>query len=79
MNRLPTLTHFLRARLFERSTWRGVALLLTALGISLDPAHLEALLALGSATIGALEVLQPDPEVRMDVETLPAQVEETRA
>jgi hypothetical protein len=64
------LTNFARARLLERSTWRGLVLLLAGLCISVDPAHIEALSALAAALIGALEIFQPDHAGRMDTETL---------
>jgi hypothetical protein len=69
-NILAHLPHFARARLLERSTWRGLVLLLAGLGISVDPAHIEALSALAAALIGALEIFQPDHAGRMDSETV---------
>lgn len=64
------LIDFARARLLERSTWRGLVLVLTGIGISVDPAHIESLSALAAAVIGAVEVFAPDHSGRMDAETV---------
>lgn len=63
---MKAITQFARNRLLERSTWRGLVLVLTGLGVSIDPAHLEALSALGAALIGMVEVFAPDKAGRMD-------------
>lgn len=53
---------FLIDRLREPSTWRGLVLLLTALGLTLSPEAQEAIIAAGLALAGALGVLLPDPK-----------------
>lgn len=52
---------FLIDRLDERSTWRGFIVALSGLGISLDPAQMEAIIAFGLAVVGLVDVFLPDP------------------
>ena len=56
----PTVTGYLLNRLTEASTWRGFVLLLTALGVTLDPAKTTAIVAAGTAVAGAISVFVPD-------------------
>jgi len=51
---------FFLTRLREASTWRGIIMLLTAAGVSLDVAQTEALIATGMAIVGLLGVFLPD-------------------
>lgn len=51
---------FVLARAQEPSTWRGGVWLLTALGVSLDPAALEYLMTIGMALAGLIGVLGHD-------------------
>ncbi len=44
----------------EPSTWRGLTLLGTALGISLFPEHLQSLLVVGMSLTGLIGILIPD-------------------
>jgi uncharacterized membrane protein len=50
------------ARLKEPSTWRGLVLLATSLGITLDEEQSMAIIAAGIALAGAIGVLIPDPK-----------------
>lgn len=45
-------------RLSENSTWRGILLVLTALGVSLSPQHQEAIVAGGLGLVGAINILR---------------------
>jgi hypothetical protein len=45
-------------RLSENSTWRGLILVATALGIKLDPELQETILAAGLALVGLINVLR---------------------
>lgn len=47
-------------RLAEASTWRGLALLGTSIGITLDPSQIEAFVAIGLAVSGFVGVSMPD-------------------
>ncbi len=47
-------------QLREASTWRGLVYLLTAVGISLTPAQMEAIVAAGLAIAGLISVFLPD-------------------
>lgn len=47
-------------RMREPSTWRGFIMLLTALGVALDAAQTEAVVALGMALVGVVGVFLPD-------------------
>lgn len=44
----------------EPSTWRGVVLLLTALGVPMAPAMTEAIVSAGLAIAGLLGVITAD-------------------
>lgn len=54
------MKEFILARGKEASTWRGLAALVTALGIALSPEQIEAIVALGLAVIGAIGVFFAD-------------------
>ena len=51
---------YLLARLKEASTWRGIALLLTAFGVQVAPEVQDAIISVGIAVAGAVGVLFPD-------------------
>ena len=51
---------YLKARLSEASTWRGVIALIAAFGITISPAQTEAIVAAGLAIIGAIGVFTAD-------------------
>ena len=51
---------YLLARLKEASTWRGIALLLTAFGVQIAPDVQEAIISAGVAVAGAIGVFFPD-------------------
>ena len=45
-------------RLGENSTWRGIILLVTAIGLKVDPEHQEAIVAAGLGLVGAINVFR---------------------
>jgi len=47
-------------RLSENSTWRGLILLLTSLGVSIQPALHEYIIAGGLAIVGIINVLRKE-------------------
>ena len=47
-------------RMKEQSTWRGIVLLVTAFGVKLDPERGEAIIALGLAIVGLINVIRKD-------------------
>ena len=47
-------------RLKEASTWRGIALTLTAFGVHMAPELQEAIISYGVATAGLIGVIFPD-------------------
>jgi multidrug transporter EmrE-like cation transporter len=51
---------YLFARLAEASTWRGMAVLLTAAGVYLSPEQVEAIISIGLALVGIIGVFFPD-------------------
>jgi len=51
---------FIIARLKEASTYRGAALILTAMGVMLRPEVADAIVAFGMAAAGLAGVLMPD-------------------
>lgn len=65
MTAVPTDTRsktvrFIVARLREASTYRGLMLVLTGLGVALRPEVADAIVALGMAAAGLVGVLMPD-------------------
>ena len=56
--KLTIAATWLLDRLSENSTWRGITLLLTAIGITLDPDQAAAITAAGLAIVGAINVLR---------------------
>ena len=52
------LLNIILERLSENSTWRGLILVATALGIKLDPELQETILAAGLALVGLINVLR---------------------
>lgn len=51
---------FISNRLGERSSWNGLVLLLSLLGVSLSPEQAEAITVVGIAIYGIVEVFLPD-------------------
>jgi hypothetical protein len=45
-------------RLSENSTWRGIILVATALGVKLEPEMTDAILAAGLGLVGLINVLR---------------------
>ena len=45
-------------RLAENSTWRGIILVGTAVGLRLEPEHQEAIVAAGLGLVGAINVFR---------------------
>lgn len=48
----------------EGSTWRGVVLLLTAIGVQIKPDLQAAIISLGLSVAGLLGVIVPDGDVK---------------
>jgi hypothetical protein len=48
-------------RLGENSTWRGIVLLLTSLGITIDPEQFKAIISVGLAIVGLINVIRKAP------------------
>ena len=51
---------YLVNRAKEASTWRGIILLLTAVGVPIAPAMADAIVSIGLALAGAVGVLTAD-------------------
>lgn len=65
------LLRFILNRTKEPSTWRGLILLATICGVSLDPTQKEAIIAFGVALVGLIGVFGPDkghPPVEPEIE-----------
>jgi len=54
------MKNYLLQRAQEPSTWRGVTLLLTALGVPLAPALAEQIVTVGLGVAGLIGVLSAD-------------------
>lgn len=48
-------------RLSESSTWRGIILLITALGVTLQPDQVAAITAAGLGLVGVINVFRKSP------------------
>jgi hypothetical protein len=51
---------YLLERLKEPSTWRGLAVLATAAGVTFSPEQMEAIVPVGLAVAGVIGVLAPE-------------------
>lgn len=51
---------YIKARLKEPSTWRGIILILTAAGVPIAPQMGEAIICIGLALAGGVGVVTPD-------------------
>ncbi len=51
---------YILQRLKEPSTWRGLTLLLTAVGVPIAPGVADAVIAAGIAVTGLIGVVTPD-------------------
>ena len=50
--------NFLLERLTENSTWRGLVMIATALGVQLDPTQANAIIAVGLSIVGLINVFR---------------------
>lgn len=51
---------YLLDRLQEPSTWRGLVMIVTSLGVALSPEQVAAIVATGSAIVGLIGVFTRD-------------------
>jgi len=58
---------YLLSRLREASTWRGIIMLATAIGVPIAPALAESIIAAGLAIAGVIGMLIPDRMGKSDV------------
>jgi hypothetical protein len=58
---MEKLIEYATNRLSEQSTWRGIILLLTALGVVISPEQAEKIIAAGIAIVGAINVFRKQP------------------
>lgn len=54
------MKEYIKERLKEPSTWRGIILLLTAAGVPIAPAMGEAIIVVGLALAGGVGIVAPD-------------------
>ena len=54
------MKEYVKERLKDPSTWRGIILLLTAVGVPIAPAMGEAIICVGLALAGGVGVVTPD-------------------
>lgn len=54
------ILNYILERAKEPSSWRGCLLLLTALGISIEPALQESILAFGLSATGLINLLRKE-------------------
>jgi len=52
----------------QPSTWRGLAILLSVLGVQLDPEHINAIVTTGATVVGAIGLIFSDEKKKeMDI------------
>ena len=54
------MKEYLLERMREPSTWRGLIMLLTAIGVPVAPAMADAIISVGLAVAGLIGVATPD-------------------
>lgn len=54
------MKNYLLERMREPSTWRGIIMLLTAIGVPVAPAMADAIISVGLAVAGLIGVATPD-------------------
>jgi hypothetical protein len=57
-----TKMNWIKNRLKEKSTWRGIVAFLTALGVSLSPDQATSVVTAGVALVGVFEAFFKDPQ-----------------
>lgn len=65
--KLQNALDWLLARLSENSTWRGIILTLTGLGIAIDPDRIAAITAAGLAIVGLINVFRQGAPTKSQV------------
>lgn len=63
--KMHALTRYLLARLGESSTWRGLFMILTGLGIALQPEQIAAITTAGLSLVGLINVLRQEQAVKL--------------
>lgn len=56
----PEVKEYIKARLKEPSTWRGIILILTACGVPIAPGISDVVITVGLALAGGVGVVAPD-------------------
>jgi hypothetical protein len=57
---MKNLIAFILNRAQEQSSWRGAILILTALGLKLEPQLQEGILAVGLSAVGLINLLRKE-------------------
>jgi len=52
--------NYIVARLKEASTWRGLVMILTSLGVTINPELVAPIIAVGTGVAGIVGVFLPD-------------------
>jgi hypothetical protein len=50
-------------RLSEQSTWRGIILVATSLGVSIQPDYHEHIIAIGIALVGIINIIRRERKI----------------
>ena len=62
-----TAMNWLLDRLSETSTWRGIVLTITGLGIALDPQRAATITAAGLAIVGVINIFRQGSPTKTDL------------
>jgi hypothetical protein len=57
---MANVLSYILARAAETSTWRGAIMLLTAIGVHLDPSQSDAVIAAGLSLVGIINVFRKE-------------------
>ncbi len=57
---MEKFVRFVLDRLKEGSTWRGLVMLLTSVGVGLNPEQITAIITAGTAVVGVIGVFWPE-------------------
>lgn len=58
--------NYIVERLKEASTWRGLVLILTSLGVSISPELVAPIVSIGTGIAGAVGVFLPDSKAKTE-------------
>ena len=65
--KLKSALNWILDRLAENSTWRGIILTLTGVGIALDPEQMAKITAIGLGIVGVINIIRKAAPTKVEV------------